>query len=121
VPEELDILIGESVDIRSNIKKMQEEYDGNRSRISELLKEKNLHSYSYGRYRAVLTEEISMEGVSKELLIKALQEVDIPREKKVFIWNHAIKEIKRPAIVMIQEIRNPAKSATRQVTPENPE
>jgi hypothetical protein len=36
------------------------------------------------------------------LFVKALQEVDIPREKKVFIWNRSIKEVKRPEMVILR-------------------
>lgn len=50
----------------------------------------------------VRSEPISIETVSKELLIQALKEVDIPREKKVFIWNRLIREVQRQAMVMLQ-------------------
>jgi hypothetical protein len=102
---ELDSLIEDSVGIRTQMQNMQKQYDENRGRIFELLTAADMKSYKYSNYKVFRTEAISIESVSKELLIKALQDVDIPREKKVFIWNNSIKEIQRPAMVTIQTQR----------------
>ncbi|HMD68875.1 MAG TPA: hypothetical protein VKF42_08350 [Chitinivibrionales bacterium] len=102
MPSELDVLIEESLHLRQEVQKMQEQYDGKRGRILELMTADNRREYRYGQCKAVRTEAIILESVSKELFVKALQEVDIPREKKVFIWNKSIKEIKRPEMVILR-------------------
>ncbi len=105
MPAEIETLIGDSVQIRSQIQKLQEQLDLNRKRILDIMTAENRKSYIYGNCRALRTEEISIESVSKELFIKALKDADIPRDKKVFIWNQSIKEVKRPASVMLQTIK----------------
>ena len=114
MPSEIDILIDESMLLRSEMQKHQDRYDANRRRILEIMTETNRKHYVYKSCKALRTEEISIESVSKEFFIKALKEVDIPRDKKVFIWNASIKEVKRPATIILQTIR-----ATNQPIPEN--
>ena len=106
MPVEIEQLIDQSLQLRSQMQKMQEQYDANRGRILEILAETNRKSYVYGNCRAVRTEEISIESVSKEQFIKALKDVDIPRDKKIFIWNQSIKEVKRPSTVLLQTIKD---------------
>jgi hypothetical protein len=103
---ELDSLIDESIALRMQIDQTRKEYDIRRKKIFELLTAADMKSYVHGMCKAVRTEAVSFESVSKELLIKALQDVDIPREKKVFIWNTAIKEVQRPAMVTLQIMKN---------------
>jgi hypothetical protein len=102
MPSELDVLIDESVRLRQEVQRLQERYDAKRGRILELMTADNLRTYQYGSCKAMRTEAIILESVSKELFVKALQEVDIPREKKVFIWNRSIKEVKRPEMVILR-------------------
>ncbi|MBN1130011.1 MAG: hypothetical protein JXA71_13550 [Chitinispirillaceae bacterium] len=109
-------MIGESLDLRRQVQTLQERYDGNRGRILEIMTAENRKNYTFANCRVVRTEEVSIESVSKELLIQALKEVDIPREKKVFIWNHAMREVKRPSTVILQAQRN-AGSATPGAVP----
>lgn len=105
MPSELDVLIEESLRLRQEVNAMQEQYDEKRGRILALMIAADQRSYRYGSCKAVRTEAVIIESVSKELFVKALKEVDIPREKKVFIWNHSIKEVKRPEMVMLQVAR----------------
>jgi hypothetical protein len=104
MPTELDALIDESLLLRRQTQQLQEQYDAKRKRILAIMTDANQRVYYHGACRAVCTEPISIESVSKELLIKALKEVDIPRDKKVFIWNTAIKEVRRPGTVMLQMV-----------------
>lgn len=104
MPTELDVLIEESLCLRQEVQAMQEQYDEKRGRILALMTAANQQSYRYGQCKAVRTEAVIIESVSKELFVKALQEVDIPREKKVFIWNHSIKEVKRPETVILRMV-----------------
>jgi hypothetical protein len=99
---ELNMLIDESLQLRTQVQKLQETYDAKRKRILEIMTDSGQKAYSFGNCKVFRTDPISIESVSKELLIKALKEVDIPRDKKVFIWNTAIKEVLRPATVMLQ-------------------
>lgn len=99
---ELDTLIDDSLHIKSELQRMQERYDANRKRIFDLMSSANQKVYLHGGCKVVRTEQFSIESVSKDLLAKALQEVDIPREKKVFIWNRSIKQMLRPAMVVLQ-------------------
>jgi len=99
---EIDALIDDSLRLKSEMQKMQDRYTANRQRIFDLMSSANQKYYRHGACKAVRTEQISIESVSKELFAKALQEVDIPRDKKVFIWNRAIKQIVRPAMVVLQ-------------------
>jgi hypothetical protein len=102
---ELDTLIDQSLKLRSQVHSLQEQYDANRQRILNIMTDANQKSYTFNDCRVVRTESVSIESVSKDLLIQALKEVEIPRDKKVFIWNRAIKEIKRPSTVILQTIR----------------
>jgi|GEM_PF-1816497 hypothetical protein len=104
---ELDSLIDDSLRLKSDLQRMQERYDANRNRIFDLMSSANQKVYQHSGCKVVRTEQVSFETVSKDLLAKALQEVDIPREKKVFIWNRAIKQMLRPAMVVLQAHRNP--------------
>lgn len=104
MPSELDVLLEESFRLRREVQRMQEQYDAKRGRILELMTAANQKAYQYGAYKAVRTEAVIIESVSKELFVKALQQADIPREKKVFIWNHSIKEVKRPETVILKEV-----------------
>jgi hypothetical protein len=99
---ELDVLIEESLRLRQEVCRMQEQYDEKRGRILQIMTTDNQREYRCGQCKVVRTEAIILESVSKELLVKALQEVDIPREKKVFIWNKSVKEIKRPEMVTLR-------------------
>ena len=108
MPSELDSLIEQSLDLRRQIQILQEQYDDKRVRILEIMTAEERKNYRFGSWRVFRTEAVSIESVSKELLIQALKEVDIPREKKVFIWNRAIKAVKRPATVMLQINRSAA-------------
>jgi hypothetical protein len=99
---ELDSLIDDSLRLKSDLQKLQERYNANRQRIFDLMTSANQKFYQHGACKAMRTEQISIESVSKDQFVKALQEVDIPREKKVFIWNRAIKQIVRPAMVVLQ-------------------
>ena len=103
---ELDNLIGESMDLRQQIHDLQQKYDAKRSQILGIMTATNQKFYLNDICKAIRTDPISIESVSKELFIKALQEVDIPREKKVFIWNHSVKEVKRPETVILQARKN---------------
>jgi hypothetical protein len=103
--QELDTLIDQSLDLRRQVQELQARYDANRSRILEIMTLENRKTYLYGSCRVLRIEAVSVESVSKELLIAALKEVDIPRDKKVFIWNRAIKEVKRPSTVILQTNR----------------
>ena len=105
MPAEIENLIDQSVQIRSRIQKLQEQLDSNRRRILDIMVAENRKAYVFGNCRAVRTEEISIESVSKELFIRALKEVDISRDKKVFLWNQSIKEVKRPATVVLQTVK----------------
>jgi hypothetical protein len=104
--QELNTLIEQSLDLRRQVQTLQERYDANRGRILEIMAASNQRTYVFANCRVHRTEAVSIESVSKELLIQALKEVDIPRDKKVFIWNRAIKEVKRPSTVLLQTIRN---------------
>jgi hypothetical protein len=104
MPSELDVLIEESFRLRQEVQRLQEHYDAKRGRILELMSAANLKEYPCGPYKAVRTEAFIIESVSKELFIKALQEVDIPREKKVFLWNRSMKEVKRPEMVVLRAV-----------------
>jgi hypothetical protein len=104
MPSELDVLIEDSLRLRQEVQRMQEQYDAKRGRILELMTAANQQMYRYGQCKAVRTVAVTIESVSKELFVKALQEVDIPREKKVFIWNHSVKEVKRPETVILRTI-----------------
>jgi hypothetical protein len=106
MPSELDNLITESFDLRQNIQDMQQKYDAKRSQILGIMTATNQKFYLNDICKAIRTDAISIESVSKELFTKALQEVDIPREKKVFIWNHSVKEVKRPETVILQTLKN---------------
>jgi hypothetical protein len=101
---ELDVLIDESLRLRREVQRLQEQYDAKRSRILELMTAADARVYRHGQCKAVRTEAIILESVSKDLFVKALQEVDIPREKKVFIWNRSIKEIKKPEMVILRTV-----------------
>jgi hypothetical protein len=101
---ELDVLIEESLRLRQEVQALQEQYDEKRGRILALMTAGNQRAYQYGQCKVVRTEAVTIESVSKELFVKALQEVDIPREKKVFIWNHSIKEVKRPETVILRTV-----------------
>ena len=105
MPSELDNLIGESLDLRQRIQRMQQEYDAKRGQIFGIMTAANQKVYLNDKCKAIRTEPISIESVSKELFIRALQEADIPREKKVFIWNRSIKEVQRPATVVLQTLK----------------
>jgi hypothetical protein len=105
--QELDTLIEQSLDLRRQVQTLQDRYDANRGRILEIMAAMNQRSYMFANCRVLRTEAVSVESVSKDLLIQALKEVDIPRDKKVFIWNRAIKEVKRPSTVILQTIREP--------------
>ena len=111
---ELDMLIDESLLLRNRISGLREEYEEKRRHILELLNAADMKTYVHGSCRVVRTEAVSIESVSKELLIDALREVDIPRDKKVFIWKHAIREIQRPATVMLMQSR-PSPGAAPQI------
>jgi hypothetical protein len=111
MPTELDTLIDESMRLRSQLHQMQERYDANRQRILSIMTEENKSSYVYGNCKAFRTEPVSVESVTKDLLVKALREVDIPRDKKVFIWNTATKEIQRPSTVILQTWPRPRATA----------
>jgi uncharacterized protein YpmB len=102
MPTEIDTLIDESLKLRSQIQQQQEQYDSKRKRILEIMIAADQKFYRYGPCKAVRSDPISIETVSKELLIQALKEVDIPREKNVFIWNRAIREVQRQAMVTLQ-------------------
>lgn len=104
MPSELDVLIEESLRLRQDVYRMQEQYDAKRGRILELMTADNRREYRHPLCRVSRTEAVILESVSKELFVKALQEVDIPREKKVFIWNKSIKEIKRPEMVILRTV-----------------
>jgi polyhydroxyalkanoate synthesis regulator phasin len=106
MPSELDNLIGESIDLRRQIQDLQQKYDAKRGQILGIMTATNQKFYLNDICKAIRTDPVSMESVSKELFIKALQEVDIPREKKVFIWNRSVKEVKRPEIVILQSLKN---------------
>ena len=108
---ELDTLIDDSVRLKGDLQQMQERYTANRKRIFDCMTFANKKIYQRGNCKVIRTEEISIESVSKEQFIKALQEVDIPREKKVFLWNRAMKQVLRPAMVILQIISNPVKDA----------
>jgi hypothetical protein len=99
---ELDTLIDDSLQLKTKIGQLQEQYNANRQRIFKEMSSANQKVYLHGSCKVVRTEQISIESVSKEQFIQALQEVDIPREKKVFIWNRAIKQVLRPAMVVLQ-------------------
>ena len=88
---------------------MQEQYDTKRGRILELMTADNRREYRHPLCKVFRTEAVILESVSKELFVKALQEVDIPREKKVFIWNKSIKEIKRPEMVILRTVGGKAR------------
>jgi polyhydroxyalkanoate synthesis regulator phasin len=107
---ELDHLVGESMDLRQQIQDLQQKYDAKRSRILGIMTATNRKFYLNDICKAIRTDAISIESVSKELFTKALQEVDIPREKKVFIWNHSVKEVKRPETVILQSLKNKDKT-----------
>ena len=107
---ELDSLIDDSLHLKSEMQQMQDKYNANRQRIFDLMTSANQNFYQRGACKAVRTEQISIESVSKDQFAKALQEVDIPREKKVFIWNRSIKQIVRPAMVVLQINSNPMSS-----------
>ncbi len=104
MPSELDVLIDESLRLRQEVQRLQEQYDAQRGRILELMTAADTRVYRHGACKAVRTEAIILESVSKDLFVKALQEVDIPREKKVFIWNRSIKEIKKPEMVILRTV-----------------
>jgi polyhydroxyalkanoate synthesis regulator phasin len=106
MPSELDSLISESMDLRRQIQDLQQKYDSKRSRILGIMTATNQKLYLNDICKAIRTDPVSIESVSKELFIKALQEVDIPREKKVFIWNHSVKEVKRPETIILQALKN---------------
>jgi hypothetical protein len=106
MPSDLDNLIGESMDLRRQIQDLQQKYDARRSRILGIMTAANQKFYLNDICKAIRTDPVSIESVSKELFIKALQEVDIPREKKVFIWNRSIKEVKRPETVILQALKS---------------
>jgi hypothetical protein len=110
MPSELDNLISESMDLRRQIQDLQQKYDAKRSQILGILIASNRKFYLNDICKAIRTDPVSIESVSKELFIKALQEVDIPREKKVFIWNHSIKEVKRPETVILQALKSKDKT-----------
>lgn len=116
---ELDSLIDDSLRIKSELQRMQEHYDANRKRIFDLMSLANQKVYQHGGCKVVRTEQMSIESVSKDLLAKALQEVDIPREKKVFIWNRAIKQILRPAMVVLQAHFNPKGGLSKPDVPDD--
>jgi polyhydroxyalkanoate synthesis regulator phasin len=107
---ELDNLIGESMDLRQQIQQLQQEYDAKRGQILGIMTATNRKFYLNDICKAIRTDAISIESVSKELFTKALQEVDIPREKKVFIWNRSVKEVKRPETVILQALKNKDKT-----------
>lgn len=109
--QELNTLIEQSLDLRRQVQTLQDRYDTNRGRILEIMTAMNERSYVFANCRVLRTEAVSIESVSKDLLIQALKEVDIPRDKKVFIWNRAMKEVKRPSTVILQTIREPRASA----------
>ena len=111
MPGELDQLIEQSLDLRRQVQTLQASYDANRGRILEIMTRENRKTYLLGSCRVLRTEEVSIESVTKDLLIQALKEVDIPRDKKIFIWNRAVKEVKRPSTVLLQTVRSPAASA----------
>ncbi|HUI92990.1 MAG TPA: hypothetical protein VLX68_12145 [Chitinivibrionales bacterium] len=102
MPNEIDVLIEESLRLRREVQRLQEQYDAKRGRILALMVAADRRWYTYGACKAVRTEACSIESVSKELFVKALKEVDIPGEKKVFIWNHSVKEVKRPETVILK-------------------
>jgi hypothetical protein len=104
MPTELDLLIEESLRLRQEVQRLQEQYDAKRGRILALMIAADQQWYRCGSCKAVRTEACTIESVSKELFVKALKEVDIPRDKKVFIWNHSIKEVKRPETVILKAI-----------------
>ena len=106
MPSELDNLIGESFKLRQQIQQLQQKYDAKRSQILGIMTATNQKFYLNDICKAIRTDPISIESVSKDLFIKALQEVDIPREKKVFIWNRSVKEVRRPATVILQSLKN---------------
>jgi hypothetical protein len=110
MPTELDNLISESFDLRQQIQQLQQEYDAKRSQILGIMTATNQKFYLNDICKAIRTDPISIESVSKELFIKALQEVDIPREKKVFIWNRSVKEVKRPGTIILQALKNKDKT-----------
>jgi hypothetical protein len=109
--QELDTIIEQSLNLWRQVQTLQERYDANHGRILEIMAAMNQRTYMVANCRVVRTEAVSVESVSKDLLIAALKEVDIPRDKKVFIWNRAIKEVKRPSTVILQTIREPLTSA----------
>jgi len=50
-----------------------------------------------------------------------LRGADIPREKKVFIWKGAVKEIRRPAtVVVLQILRSPGAAGFSPASGTNP-
>ena len=102
MPAEIDTLIDESLKLRSQIQQQQEAYDAKRKRILEIMIAADQKFYRYGPCKVVRSEPISIETVSKELFIRALKEVDIPREKKVFIWNRSVREVQRKEMVTLQ-------------------
>ena len=101
---EIDTLIEESLSIRKQVQTLQEQYDAKRGRILALMVAGNQREYRNALCRVFRTEAVIIESVSKELFVKALQEVDIPREKKVFIWNRSIKQVERPETVMLRTV-----------------
>ena len=106
MPTELDSLIEQSLDLRRRVQELQAQYDANRSRILEIMAGENRNTYLYGSCRVLRTGEVFVESVSKDMLIQALKEVDIPREKKVFIWKRAVKKVWRPSTVLLQRNRD---------------
>ncbi|MBN2036677.1 MAG: hypothetical protein JW768_08055 [Chitinispirillaceae bacterium] len=108
--QQLDQLIERSLDLRKQVQALQSQYDDNRRRILEIMAASDQKTYFWRDCRVLRTEEVSIESVSKPLLIQALKEVDIPRDKKVFIWNRAVREIKRPSTVLLQTSRGPSGS-----------
>ena len=104
MPSELDTLIEESLNLRQEVQKMQERYDEKRGRILRLMAADNRREYRHPLCKVFRTEAVIIESVSKELFVKALQEADIPREKKVFIWNRSIKQVERPETVILRTV-----------------
>lgn len=110
--QELNDLIEQSLNLRRQVQELQARYDANRGRILEIMTHENRKTYFFGSCKVLRTEAVSVESVSKDLLILALKEVDIPRDKKVFIWNRAVKEVKRPSTVLLQTIRGAVDAAS---------
>jgi hypothetical protein len=104
MPSELDVLIEESFHMRKEVQRLQDQYNAKRGRILALMSAANQRVYWYGPCKVIRTEGVIMENVSKEQFIQALKEVDIPREKKVFIWNRSVKQVHRPEMVMLRAV-----------------